>query len=364
MVFDSYRLAGMDLDNRTVVSPMTRVSAGTQGTPTPRMASYYRSFAEGGFGLVITEGTYTDRAFSRGYANQPGLVTEAQVEGWREVTDAVHAAGSPIFAQLMHAGALSQVLEETAGPSAVQPKGEKMPEYYGEGPFPVPRAMDEADLHTAIQGFAKAASNARAAGFDGVEVHGANGYLIDQFITDYTNGRTDRYGGSMSNRARFGADVVRAVKEAVGSGFPVGIRLSQGKVNDHGYRWPGGRSDAEAVFAAVAGARPDYLHIASEGRDWRESAKIDDGLTITQLAKQTTALPVIANGGMHDPDQAKMVLREGHADLLALARGALANSDWPNRLRDGRSLDDFDPAILDPKASLENADAWASRRAS
>lgn len=233
--------AGMELKNRAVVSPMTRVSAADEGVPTTRMASYYRSFAEGGFGLVITEGTYTDEIFSQGYANQPGLVTTAQLEGWRGVTEAVHGSGVPIFTQLMHAGALSQVLEETAGPSALRPKGEKMSEYGGKGPFPTPRAMSEAELKVAITGFAEAATNAKAAGFDGVEIHGANGYLIDQFLTGYANDRVGRYGGSISDRARFAGDVLRAVREAVGADFPMGIRLSQGKVNDPGYRWPGAR---------------------------------------------------------------------------------------------------------------------------
>jgi len=357
-----FGLAGLELKNRVVVAPMSRVSATSDGVPTPRMATYYRTFAQGGFALVVTEGTYTDGAYSLGYANQPGLVTETQSEGWRRVTEAVHEAGVPIFAQLMHAGALSQVLEATAGPSALRPKGEKMPEYGGEGPFPVPRAMSAADVDKAISGFAEAARNARIAGFDGVEVHGANGYLIDQFLTDYANDRRDRYGGPIVHRARLAADVVRAVKEAVGSGFPVGIRLSQGKVNDHGYRWPGGRADAETIFAAVADAGADYLHVASEGRDWRETARIDDGLTITQLARQTTGLPVIANGGMHDPELAEEVLREGHGDLVALGRGALANPDWPNRLRVGHGFDAFDHAMLHPCASIENADGWLLHR--
>lgn len=362
LVLEPGLFAGLKLDNRVAVSPMTRVSATADGIPTPRIVSYYRSFAEGGFGVIITEGTYTDEIFSRGYANRPGLVTEAQLEGWRQVTEAVHAAGKPIFAQLMHAGALSQVLEETAGPSALQPKGEKMPEYGGEGPFPTPESMSEADLGDAIAGFAAAGANAKAAGFDGVEVHGANGYLIDQFLTDYANDRRDQYGGSVAARARFAADVVRAVKEAVGDGFPVGIRLSQGKVNDHGYRWPGGRADAEAIFAAVAGAGADYIHVASEGRDWRESARIDDGLTITQVAKQTTGLPVITNGGMHAPELAETVLREGHGDVVALARGALANPDWPNRLREGRSFEAINPAMITPSASIENTDSWLHHR--
>lgn len=363
-LLDSYPLAGLPLRNRLAVAPMSRVSATGEGVPTERMASYYASFAEGGFALVITEGVYTDEGFSRSYARQPGLATEAQVAGWRGVVDAVHAAGGFVFAQLMHGGALSQVLEETIAPSSVRPKGEKMSEYGGEGPFPLPREMSEDDIRKAVAGFADAARNAKEAGFDGVEIHGANGYLVDQFITDYTNGRDDRYGGSAADRTRFACEVIEAVRGAVGDGFPVGIRLSQGKVDDHVYRWPGGRADAEAIFAAVGNAGPDYLHVASEGRDWRETARIDEGITLTQLAKRVTGLPVVTNGGMHDPDLAEAVLREGHGDLVALGRGALANPDWPKRLRDGRPFDAFAHAMIKPSAAIENTDAFLARRRS
>lgn len=361
-VLNGYSFGGLPLNNRLVVAPMSRVSGTEEGVPTQRMVSYYGSFAEGGFGLIITEGIYTDEDFSRSYAYQPGLSTSEQVAGWQDVVDAVHEAGGFIFAQLMHGGALSQLLENTIGPSAIKPKGEKMPEYGGSGEYPVPTEMMESDLQQTLAGFATAATNAQDAGFDGVEIHGANGYLLDQFITGYTNQRDDQYGGSTSERTRFPCEVVRAVKEVVGEGFPVGIRLSQGKVNDHGYRWPGGREDAEAIFAAVAEAGVDYLHIASEGRDWRESAKIDDETTITQLAKRVTGLPVITNGGMHDPELAETVLREGHGDLVALARGAMANPDWPHRLGDGRDFNDFDPSMITPKATIENTDAFFSKR--
>lgn len=361
-VLNGYSFGGLPLNNRLVVAPMSRVSGTEEGVPTQRMVSYYGSFAEGGFGLIITEGIYTDEDFSRSYVYQPGLSTSEQVAGWQDVVDAVHEAGGFIFAQLMHGGALSQLLENTIGPSAIKPKGEKMPEYGGSGEYPVPTEMMESDLQQTLAGFATAATNAQDAGFDGVEIHGANGYLLDQFITGYTNQRDDQYGGSTSERTRFPCEVVRAVKEVVGEGFPVGIRLSQGKVNDHGYRWPGGREDAEAIFAAVAEAGVDYLHIASEGRDWRESAKIDDETTITQLAKRVTGLPVITNGGMHDPELAETVLREGHGDLVALARGAMANPDWPHRLRDGRDFNDFDPSMITPKATIENTDAFFSKR--
>ena len=329
------RLGTLDLANRLAVAPMTRVSAADDGTPTTAMADYYETFAAGGFGLVITEGTYTDAAYSQGYLRQPGLVTDGHVRGWRTAVDRVHAAGARIVAQLMHAGALSQgnpYRSSTIAPSRVRPLGAMMPEYGGQGSWPVPREMDASDIDQAVRGFVAAARNAHRAGFDGVEIHGANGYLLDQFLTTYTNQRNDRYGGPVANRLRLAAEVVRAVRAATAPGFCVGVRLSQTKVNDFEYRWSGGVREAETIFAALADAGASYLHVASEGRNWIETARLSGGTTITGVARRVSGLPVLANGGMHDPDQGAQVLADGHADLLTLARGALANPDYPTRL--------------------------------
>ncbi|QFY09926.1 NADH:flavin oxidoreductase [Nonomuraea phyllanthi] len=354
-------VGGIDLANRLAVAPMTRVSAAQDGTPTAEMADYYAGFADGGFGLLITEGTYTDTAYSQGYLNQPGIVTARHAAAWRDIADRVHAAGARIVLQLMHAGALSQgnrYRSESVGPSAVPPIGEKMPEYGGHGPWPAPRAMSADDIEEAVRGFAASAARARAAGFDGVEVHAANGYLLDQFLTDYTNRRDDAYGGPVANRVRLTAEVVSAIRAEAGEDFCVGVRLSQTKVNDFVHRWRGGAHDARIIFAALAAAGSSYLHIASEGRDWIETARLDGGLTITGLARQVTGLPVIANGGMHDLAQAAQVLSDGHADVVSVARGALANPDLPRRLAEGVPLEEFDHMMLQPMATLGNARLW------
>jgi 2,4-dienoyl-CoA reductase-like NADH-dependent reductase (Old Yellow Enzyme family) len=347
-----------------VVAPMSRVSAAPDGTPTAEMVDYYAEFADGGFALVITEGTYTDTTHSQGYLNQPGLASGSHVDGWRRITEAVHATRTPIVAQLMHAGALSQGNSygaETIAPSARRPLGEMLTEYGGAGPWPVPREMAAADIDLAVAGFVDAAVQARAAGFDGVEIHAANGYLLDQFITVYTNARDDEYGVDVQNRIRLTARIVAEIRDRVGPGFAIGVRLSQTKVNDVTYRWPGGAADAERIFAAIADAGADYLHIASEGRDFIETARFPDGRTITSIAKQVTGLPVIANGGMHDTRQAAAVLDGGHADLLSIGRGALANPDLPTRLRDGLDLKRFDHAMLSPMATISNARSWCQQ---
>ncbi|MEV0202424.1 NADH:flavin oxidoreductase [Nonomuraea sp. NPDC050691] len=355
------RLGGLDLANRFAVAPMSRVSAAPDGTPTAEMADYYAAYAEGGFGLVITEGTYTDTLHSQGYLNQPGIASDVHAAAWRDITERVHAAGSRVVLQLMHAGALSQGnrhRDDTVGPSEVQPLGEKMAEYGGHGPWPTPRAMTQDDIDVAVRGFADSAVRARDAGFDGVEVHGANGYLLDQFLTTYTNTRDDSYGGPVANRVRLAAEVVAAIRAEVGPEFCVGIRLSQTKVNDFVYRWPGGAYDARVIFTALADAGATYLHIASEGRDWIDTARLDGETTITGLARLATGLPVIANGGMHELSQAAQVLRDGHADLVSIARGALANPDLPRRVAGGRPLEAFDHMMLQPMATLANAGQW------
>jgi len=323
------------------------------------MQRYYREFARGGFGLIIAEGTYTDKLYSRGYHNQPGIVTEEQMKGWRNVVQQVRRAGARIVLQLMHAGALSQSAAPESGvigPSAVQPRGRMMPEYGGSGPYLTPRAMTSQDIRQVVDGFVAAARTARRAGFDGVEVHAANGYLLDQFLTGYTNRRTDRYGGNMANRVRLTAEVVKAIRDDLPQDFAVGVRLSQTKVNDFEYRWPGGETDARIIFRAVQAAGVSYIHMASEGRDWISTATLSPGVTITGLARHATGLPVIANGGMHDPQRARQILEDSHGDIVSLARGALANPDWPLRIERAEAIEVFNREILSPRATLENAE--------
>ena len=332
------RLAHLVLPNRAVVAPMSRVSAHDNGIPTPLMAAYYGRFAEGGFALIITEGTYTDRVFSQGYAKQPGITDSAQIEAWRSVVQRVHQAGGRILLQIMHAGALSQFCQRTIAPSAVPPRGHMLESYGGKGTFPLPHAASRAELGAARDGFAAAATNAQAAGFDGVEIHGANGYLLDQFLTDYTNQRQDEYGGTITKRVRFLTEVITAVCAAVHSPFIVGVRLSQGKVNDFDYLWTGGEEDAALIFPAVANAGADYIHFATGGNGYRHGSYTKTGACLPRLARQYSRLPVLANGGLHNPDESRRILTEQEADFVALGVEALANPDWPHRLQRGQVL--------------------------
>src|SRR5512138_44504 len=354
-LFAPVRIKRLHLQNRLVVAPMTRVSATNEGFVTNAMVRYYERFAKGGFGLVITEGIYTDQAFSQGYRNQPGLSDLAQAKAWRNVTDTVHAAGGKIVAQLMHAGALSQFnrfRDHSVGPSAVQPKGQQMPIYRGAGNYRLPREISQGEISEVIVGFASAATLAiEVAGFDGIEVHGANGYLLDQFMTDYTNRRSDEWGGCVENRIRLTSEVAQRIRRAIGSTVPLGVRISQAKVNDHTHKWSGTQEDAATIFGALAAADADYIHV-TEFEAWRPAFEEGTASLVSLARKRAPTAIVIANGNLHDPATAEAMLDQG-ADLIALGRGALSNPNWPHRVRTAQALTDFDPALLSPLGDIK-----------
>lgn len=352
----SYSLNGLALRNRVAVAPMTRVTATPEGLPTETMQRYYGRFADGGFGLVIAEGSYIDEAFSQTYENQPGMATDGQARAWRPLTERLQASGARVLAQLQHSGALSQYNRhrpgETVAPSAVQPRGLQMAFYRGEGPYPVPRELTDEEIADVIASFGTAAARAvGTAGFDGVEIHGANGYLLDQFLTDHTNCRADRWGGALSQRLEALVATIRTVRAAVGRQVPVGIRVSQGKVNDFTHKWAEGERGAELVFGKLADAGVDYIHI-TEFEAWKPAFHSQGASLVALARKHAGNVTVIANGGLHDVARAIEVLDNG-ADIIALGRGALSNPDWPAKVQKGVPLDEFDKGILGPVANIK-----------
>lgn len=355
-LFSPTFIGDVQLDNRIALAPMTRVSAAADGVPTDRIGAYYRVFAEGGFGLLITEGLYIDDQTSQGYFFQPGIANSSHAAAWARVVDGVHASGAKFFAQLMHAGSQSQGNPHTTttwGPSAVRPKGEQLAMYRGSGPYQVPEAMTAEDIDQVRAAFVTAARLARDAGFDGVEIHGANGYLLDAFLTDYLNTRTDGYGGGVANRVRLAAEVCGDVVAAVGADIAVGIRISQGKVSDNEHRWAGGEDDAAEVFTALGDTGIDYVHTT----EYRAMAPAFDDTTkpLATLAKQYGRLPIIANGRLDDPRDAAAMIDSGTADVVALAKPALANRDWPHRVRTGQPLSADLPAdLFGPLATVKD----------
>lgn len=350
-------LAGRTLKNRLGVAPMTRVTATEEGHATETMTRYYERFAQGGFGLVITEGIYTDQAHAQGYAFQPGLTDEAQARAWQPVVKGIQSHGALAIAQLMHAGGISQgnrFRHTNVAPSAIQPKGQQMTFYRGKDNYPVPQEISEAQIAEAIEGFASAAVLAvQVSGFDGIEIHGANGYLLDQFLTDYANKRTDQYGGTTKNRARLTVEVINAVRAAVGKNIPLGVRISQGKVNDFHHKWADSEKDAEIIFGSLSEAGVDYIHV-TEFEAWQPA--FGSGPSLAQFAKKYAPNTIVlANGSLHDVEKAEAVLKGG-ADVVTLGRGALANPDFPARVAHAEQLRDFDPAVLSPIADVKESE--------
>lgn len=346
-----------ELRNRVLLAPMTRVSAELDGTVSQRIVDYYGVFAAGGFSALITEGVYIDDTYSPGYVNQPGLVTPAHVESWAAVTARVHSDGALIIAQLMHAGPQTQgdVFGFSAlGPSDKGAPGEQLAMYGKTGPYPTPQAATPEQLREVVASFAEAALRAKEAGFDGVEIHGANGYLLDAFLTDYLNDRTDEYGGTASARVKLAVDTSRAVRAAVGDDFLVGIRISQAKVSDPQHKWSGGPAEAKIIFSALAEAELDYIHTSEH---YATAPAFDgDERSLAAFAKQYGNTTVIANGHLDTPLLASEVIEDGSADLIAIGKSALSNRDWPLRIETGAEI--AEPFVVTAWGELATVKDW------
>ena len=326
-LFSPYQLGSLELANRLVMAPLTRNRAGVGEAPTELAAEYYAQRA--GAGLIISEGTQPC-AVGQGYPHTPGLHTDEQVAGWALVADAVHARGGRIVAQLMHAGRISHHAItglRPVAPSAITPAGEVYTEQ-GMKAFEAPRALEAAELPGVVAEFVDAARRAVRAGLDGVELHAANGYLLQQFLADGSNIRTDGYGGSPRNRARFVVEVATAVAQAIGAD-KVGIRISPGGTfNDVT------ETETEQTYAALLdGLNPLgllYLHIL-EGPDTSFHE---------QLRKQWDGTVMFNTGftGSSDLSTAQEAIDTGATDLFCIGRGFLANPDLVERLRIGVGL--------------------------
>lgn len=354
-LFASGNIANTIIKNRLVVAPMTRVSAGPKGIPTDQMAAYYSDYIKGGFGLIISEGTYPDDKKSQGYHNQPGIVTDEQVAAWSKVTKAVHDEGGLIFIQLMHAGAMSQYFDETVGPTKIQYTGTMAPNYIGEGAYPVPKELSVDEIEQIVKDFAASATRAVEAGFDGIEIHGANGYILDQFTAPETNQREDQYGGSLENRMRLHGEVMAAVKQAVAGRVPVGMRTSQVKVNDRTYKWGEGVKHARALFGALADAGADFIHINAPPGN---AEVFDTGKTMARLCRDDFNGQIITCGMMSDPAVADKLVASGDSDFIANARAALADQAYPKKIAANETPIAFDMGMTSPMANLDNTQAW------
>jgi N-ethylmaleimide reductase len=313
--------------------PLTRNRA-TGNIPNALMAEYYAQRAS--VGLIITEGT-SPSPNGLGYPRIPGIFSPAQVAAWKTVTDAVHARGAKMFMQFMHCGRIAHPLNLPAGahvlaPSAVAAAGEMYTDAEGLKPHPVPQAMTEADIKSTIAEYAQAAKNAVAAGFDGIELHSANGYLLEQFIRPNSNQRTDRYGGSIENRARFVLEVADAVIAAIGKD-KVGIRLSPYGVFNDMPLYDAMAADYTYLAQQLNARGLVYIHLVDHSP--QGAPPVPDA--IKAMFRKTFARTLILSGG-YDAARAESDLAAGKCDLIAVGRPILANPDLAARWKSGATL--------------------------
>lgn len=324
-----FKLGRYELPNRIVMAPLTRMRAGKGNAPTALNVTYYtqRSTA----GLIIAEATQVSPQ-GAGYPNTPGIYSPEQVEGWRLVTDAVHASGGRIFLQLWHVGRISHPSLQPGGelpvaPSAIAPEGDAIT-LEGPKPFVTPRALETEEIPGIVEQYRQGAKNALDAGFDGVEIHSANGYLLDQFLQDGTNKRTDKYGGSIENRARLLLEVTEAVVNVWGSDR-VGVRLSPTGTFNSMYD-----SNPEALFDYVASALNDfklgYLHIVEPRIDGNTTVEEKESNLGVRYFRPLFKGTLMTAGG-YDKEEGNAVLAAGDADLVAYGRLFIANPDLPKR---------------------------------
>lgn len=342
-LFDSAKLGSITLKNRLVMNPMTRSRSDEAGLANALMAEYYGQRA--GAGLIVTEGI-APSPNGKGYARIPGLWSADQVESWKPVTAAVHAKGGHIFAQLMHTGRVSHPLNMVEGakvvaPSAVPLTGAQMhTDKAGMQDYPVPAALDEAGLQATRAEFVQAAKNAVAAGFDGIELHAANGYLLEEFLSPHTNARTDDWGGSVAKRIRFVVEAASECAAAIGGG-KVGIRLSPYGVASGMAAYPEVEEEYLALLKALAPLGLAYVHIADHAG---QGAPPIPPAFKQALRKAWTGTLLI--GGSFDQASGQAAVEAGLADLVGYGRAFLANPDLVERFQKGLALNAPDYSTL------------------
>lgn len=336
LLFSPYELSGLPLANRIVMSPMTR-SRATGSQPNELMRLYYRQRA--GAGLLIAEGTQTS-PFAKGFPAVPGIYTEAHIAGWRLITADVHAAGGRIFLQLWHCGRISHPRNQPEGappvaPSAILADAFVVLDDGSRVKVETPRALETAELPALVDEFVIAARNAMSAGFDGVEIHAANGYLLHQFLNDCSNQRTDRYGGTVAGRIRFVVEVAEAVSAAVGA-QRTGIRLSPvNRYNDMR------DSDPNGLYAAL------LPELSRMGLAYVNIVEGEAGVTRDARGFDYDAARRLFNGtwianNLYDRELAEATLARGYADLVSFGRPFIANPDLVERFRRGAALNAVD----------------------
>ncbi len=360
-LFSPFSHSSLSLQNRIVMAPMTR-SKSPDGSPTEEVAAYYRRRAEGGVGLIITEGTTVNRPGASNDPNVPNFHAPASLNGWRRVVQEVHAAGGRIAPQLWHMG---MVRKPGTGPN---------PDGASDGPSGlsgsgklVAEPMTDAAIADTIAAFADAAENAKEIGFDAIELHGAHGYLIDQFFWEQSNRRTDNFGGDLVKRTRFASEIVQAVRRRVGSDFAIILRFSQWKQQDYSARLAASSSELAAFLEPLTAAGVDIFHCSTR-RFW-EPEFDGSSLNLAGWTKKITGKPTITVGsvGLKGNDfthafkgesaeigelgELEKRLQQGEFDLVAVGRALITDPQWPAKVRDGR-FSDLAPFSAESLATL------------
>ncbi len=352
-LFEPFHCKSLDLPNRVVMAPMTR-NFSPGNVPDDNVAAYYRRRAESGTGLIITEGTCVGHPAASAYENVPFFHGEAALAGWRLVVEAVHGAGGKVAPQLWHTGAMrgmgapGQVIDPWPEVPAVTPSGLLLPgREHGQ-------VMSQEDIDSVVAAFAQGAADARALGFDAVEVHGAHGYLIDQFFWEGTNRREDAYGGSIAKRTRFAAEIIAAIRARVGPEFPIILRFSQWKLQDYRARLVASPAELEQFLSPLVEAGVDIFHCSTR-RFW-EPAFTDSELTLAGWTRKLSGKPSILVGSVTleqdfiDEQQRNIgshaepaslrnlveLLAREECDLVAVGRALISNPDWPKLIAAGR----------------------------
>ena len=347
-LFSPLRIGAFELSHRMVMAPLTRMRASQPGNvPHALNVEYYRQRASQG-GLIVTEGAQISPS-GQGMPATPGIHSQAQIEGWRGVTQAVHDKGGLIFLQLWHVGRVSHSSlhggERPVAPSAIAAPGHAFTATFERAPFETPRALETAEIASVVADYAQAARNAQQAGFDGVEIHGANGYLLEQFLQSRSNRRTDAYGGSIENRSRIVLEVAAAVSDVFGADR-VGIRLSPfGVANGSGEEEP--LRLYRDLIEQLALQNLAYLHLVEPRASGAGQADVDHQNVpfASELFRPHWPNALIAAGN-YTPSTAAAAIETGRADAVAFGRLFIANPDLPERTRQGSVLNPYDRATF------------------
>lgn len=363
ILFQPLDLANLQLKNRIVMAPMTR-NFSPENVPNEKTVEYYRRRAAGGAGLIVTEGTCVDHIAASGYPDVPYFHGEARLAGWKKVVDAVHETGGKIAPQLWHCGGMRK--------AGVMPEGD-VPGYTPSGmnvPGKVGRhVMTQSDIDDVVQAFAQGAADAKELGFDAVEIHGAHGYLLDQFFWAGTNIREDGYGGSLENRGRFVAEIIAASRAAVGPDFPIILRFSQWKQQDYAARLVESAEDLERFLTPLSEAGVDIFH-CSQRRFWEPEFEGSE-LNLAGWTQKITGKPAITVGSVGldadfipkpgeatfqeaEPaslDELERRMQQREFDLVAVGRAMIANPDWANLVAEDR-MGDLQPFRKEDLATL------------